>query len=116
MHCHLGIFERSLSQVTIIVNDWKCISERFEEVRNFPHVVGTIDGKHIRIECTKLSGTFYHNYTGFFSMVLLAVCDVDYRFTLFDFGSYGSNNDCGVLANFLLGKGLESNKFQLPPD
>ena len=49
-------------------------------------------------------------------MVLFVVCDVDYRFTLFDFGNYGSNNDCGVLANFLLGKGLESNEFQLPPD
>ena len=43
------------------VNGWKCISERFEEVWNFPHVVGAIDGKHICIECPKLSGTFYRN-------------------------------------------------------
>ena len=49
-------------------------------------------------------------------MVLLAVCDADYCFTLFYFESYGSNNDCDVLADFLLGKGLESNKIQLPPD
>ena len=49
-------------------------------------------------------------------MVLLAVCDADYCFTLCDFGSYGSNNDCGVPANSLLGKGLESNKIQLPPN
>ena len=39
------------------VNDWKCISERFEEVRSFSDLVGTIYGKHIRIECPKLSGT-----------------------------------------------------------
>ena len=52
----------------------------------------------------------------FFSMMLLVVCDADYCFTLFDLGSYGSNIDCGVLANSLLGKGLESNKTQLPPD
>ena len=44
------------------------------------------------------------------------MCDADYCFTLFHFGSYGSNNDCGVLSNSLLGKGLESNKIQLPPD
>ena len=91
------------------VNDWKSISERFEEVWNFPHVVGTIDGKHIRIECHKLSGTLYHNYKGFFRMVLLAVCDAGYCFTLF-------YNDCNVLANSFLRKGLESNKIQLPPD
>ena len=98
------------------VNDWKYISERFEAVWNFPHVVGAIDGKYIRIECTKLSGTLHHNYKGFFSMVLLSVCDADYCFTLFDFGSYGSNNDSGVLANSHLEKGLESNKIHLPPD
>ena len=44
-------------------------------------------------------------------MVLLAVCDADYCFILFDFGSYGSNNDCGVLVNSLLGKGFESNEI-----
>ena len=42
-------------------------------------------------------------------MVLLAVCDADYCFTLF-------YNDCNVLANSFLQKGLESNKIQLPPD
>ena len=68
------------------------------------------------VECPKLSGILYHNCEGFFSMVLLVVCDADYYFTLFDLGSYGSNIDCGVLANSLLGKGLESNKTQLPPD
>ena len=82
----------------------------------FPHVVGAIDGKHIRTQCPKLSGTLYHNYKSFFSMVLLVVCDADYCFTLFDFRSYSSNNDCGLLANSLLRKGLESNKIQLPPD
>ena len=42
---------------------------------NFPQVVGAINGKQIRIECPKLSGTLYHNCKGSFSMVLLAVCD-----------------------------------------
>ena len=47
-------------------------------------------------------------------MVLLAVYDGDYCFTLFDFRSYGSNNDCGVLSNSLLGEGLETNTFNIP--
>ena len=52
----------------------------------------------------------------FFSIVLLAACDADYYFTLFDLGSHGSNNDCDVLANSLLEKGLKTKKIQLPPD
>ena len=31
-------------------DDWKATAARFEEVRNFPHVLGAIDGKYIRLE------------------------------------------------------------------
>ena len=82
-------------------DDWKVIALRFEKVCNFRHVLGAIDGKHIHTERPTLTGTLYHNYKGFFSMVLLAVCDADCCFTLFGFGSYGSGNDCGVLSNSL---------------
>ena len=53
----------------------------------------------MHIEYSKLRGTLYHKYKGVYSMVLLAVCDVDYCFTMYDFGSYGSKNDSGVLAS-----------------
>ena len=66
-------------------DDWKAIAARFEEVWNFP-VLGVLHGKHICTECLKLTGTLSQNYKKFFSM-LLAVCDPDYCFTLFDFGS-----------------------------
>ena len=56
------------------VADWKAISKEFENLWNFPHCIGTIDGKHVAIECPKLSGTQYFNYKGFFSVVLLAIC------------------------------------------
>ena len=42
-------------------DDWLKISQDFEEKWNMPHTVGCIDGKHIRIECPKLTGTQYHN-------------------------------------------------------
>ena len=94
--------------------DWKAISKDFEEVWNFPHVLGAIDGKHIRIQCPNLSGTLFHNYKGCFSIALLAVCNADYCFTLYDIGSYGSNNDSGVLANSMMGKMLEDNRLKVP--
>ena len=94
--------------------DWKAISQKFEEYWNVPHAVGAIDGKHIRIQCPDESGTLYHNYKGFFSIVLLAACDADYCLTLFDIGSYGSNNDSGVLAKSLIGQLLENGNMKLP--
>ena len=79
-------------------------------------MIGAIDGKHIRIECPKNSGTLYYNYKGFFSIVLMAVCDANYCFTLFDIGSYGSNNDSGILANSEMGMRFEVKDFILPQD
>ena len=81
--------------------DWLNISSCFEETWNLPHVLGAIDGKHIRVQCPKNTGSLYHNYKGFFSMVLLAICDARYCFTIYDVGHYGSNNESGVLAKSL---------------
>ena len=72
-----------------------------------PPTIGCIDGKHIRMECPEFSGTLYHNYKEIFSMVLLAICDANYCFTLFDLDRYGSSNDSGVLANSQMGQMLK---------
>ena len=84
--------------------EWQRISDQFEELWNIPHAAGALDGKHIQIECPKLSSLLYHNCKGFFSIVLLAAWDARYYFTLFDLGQYGNNNDSCVLANVTIGK------------
>ena len=96
--------------------EWLNISKQFEETWDMPHVIGCIDGKHIRIECPKLTGTLYYNYKGFFSIVLMAVCDANYCFTLVDLGQYGSNNDSGILANSRMGQLFDSNDMFVPED
>ena len=93
---------------------WKMIAQDFEDVWQFPHVIGAIDGKHILIEAPAKSGTLYHNYKGTFSIVLLAICDAKYNFTLVDVGQYGSNNDSGVLAQSRIGYALENNTLNIP--
>ena len=50
---------------------WCKTSDPFEELWNMPHAVGVLDGKHFQIKCPKLSGSLYHNYKGFFNIVLL---------------------------------------------
>ena len=92
--------------------EWKEISKNFEDIWNFPHAIGSIDGKHIAIECPK--NYKYYNYKGFFSVVLLAICDAKYCFTFVDIGQYGSGNDSGVLKQSKMGKGFENNEFDMP--
>ena len=72
-----------------------------------PHVIGAIDGKHIRMECPKLTGSQNFNYKGFFSMVVLGIYDGNYLFVLLDLGLYGSNNNSDVLLNSLTGQMFE---------
>ena len=61
-----------------------------------------------------MSGTCYYSYQGFYSIVLLALCDSSYCFTLFDFGQCGSNKDCGVLAILVMGEMMENDKLDIP--
>ena len=51
---------------------------------------------------------------GFTCLVLMAVCDANYCFSLIDIGQYGSNNDSGVLAASKMGQLFEDNEMNLP--
>ena len=51
--------------------DWLRIAQEFKDKCNMPHTIGCIDGKHVRIECPKFSGTLYYNYKGINSVVLI---------------------------------------------
>ena len=94
--------------------DCIALAKSFEEQWYLPHVVGALDGKHIRIQCLEDTGTLFHNYKGYFSIVLMAVCDASYNFTLIDIGQYGSNNDNGVLARSEIGQRFASGAMHLP--
>lgn len=94
---------------------WYAIAKGFEEKWQFPHCCGAIDGKHIVIQAPANSGTLYHNYKGTFSIVLLAVVDHNYCFTMVDIGSYGHHSDSGIFVNCAFGKRLYHGSMNIPP-
>lgn len=51
---------------------------------------------------------------GFFSIVLMAVADGDYRFTYVDIGAYGTEGDANVFQNCSLGKAIKENILHFP--
>ena len=69
---------------------------------------------HVSLKCPLKSGSQYYNYKGFFSIVLLAICDARYVFTLVDIGDYGSNNDSGIFSNSDMGKLFGTNGMNSP--
>lgn len=71
------------------VEKWNEISEHFYNRWNLPNCVGSIDGKHVRIQCPPFNGSENFNYKKYFSLVLMACCDANYCFTWVEVGDYG---------------------------
>ena len=67
-------------------------------------ILGAIDGKHIQLKAPSHSSALYYNYKGYFSSVLLAVSDANYRFVYASFGSYGHESDGGIFDRCELSK------------
>ena len=93
---------------------WKQIAKDFEEIWNLPQCVGAIDREHIVFKSPINSGSLYFNYRGFFSTVLMAICDARYVFTLVDIDRFGASNDSRVFCNSTMGKGFSENCMNRP--
>lgn len=79
-----------------------------------PNCFGAIDGKHILLRCPPNSESLYFNYKKQFSLVLMAISDHLYRFTLVDIGTYGGNSDGGIFESSHIGKNLNNKRLNLP--
>ena len=96
-------------------DDWKQIGDSMFSTWDFPNCIGALDGKHIAIECPPNSGSNYYNYKKFYSLVLMALCDARYCFTLVDIGNYGRENDCQIFNRSVMGKAFIDNHIDMPP-
>lgn len=82
---------------------------------NFPNCIAAVDGKHIRIFCPKNSGSLFFNYKDYFSIVLLACVDANYRFIYVNVGAYGKEGDSSIFSKSEIGKQVYSGQL-FPPD
>jgi len=62
-----------------------------------------MDRKHVQIQAPPKPGSSYFNYKKI--LVLMAICDHEYKFTMIEVGAFGSDCDAGVLSK-LFGKAL----------
>ncbi|EYC36033.1 hypothetical protein Y032_0942g3144 [Ancylostoma ceylanicum] len=81
------------------------VAAKTQELYDYPRAVGFLDGRHVAIKKPKALGSLqkpnggieeYLNYKNFQSIVLLAICDADYRFLLFDVGMPGTLGDSSI--------------------
>ncbi|XP_067118748.1 uncharacterized protein [Centruroides vittatus] len=96
--------------------EWQNIAEGFFERWQLPNCCGSIDGKHIVLQCPANTGSLNYNYKGRFSKILMAVADAHYKFIYIDFGHYGSESDGGVFQKCTFGKKIINQTINLPKD
>ena len=66
--------------------EWEDKANAFMGKWNFPNCIGALDGKHVNKKCPKNTGSYYFNYKGTFSVVLLGLVDADYKFIYINVG------------------------------
>jgi len=96
--------------------EWREIEAVFRKKWNLPHCLGAIDGKHVALFRPPKSGSAFFNYKSFFSIVLMAVVDGDYKFININCGAKGASSDGGVFAAIEFNKEMENGDRNVPAD
>ena len=91
------------------------VARDFEEKWNYPLCLGAIEGKHIAIQNPTEGGSEFYNYKGFYSVILLAVVDANYKFIYVEAGAAGRAGDAGLFNKSTLKKALDNGLLNMPP-
>ena len=102
-----------LLQANLAKEEWEYIIDQTNSRWQFPNCYAAADGKHIGIICSKNWGSQFYNYKGFFSIMLLAFVDYDYKFLIAEVGYQGRISDGGVFINSAFNLALSNNSLNL---
>lgn len=72
------------------------IASEFQKHANFPHALG---GKNVHIR----SDSMLFNYKYYYSVVLMEVADLIFRFVYVNIGSFGKYGEPSISSNLLFG-------------
>ncbi|KAG8231515.1 hypothetical protein J437_LFUL011553 [Ladona fulva] len=90
---------RKVPEILKTQEEWMKVAEEFHTKRNFPVCDGSLDGKHITLQCSIHSGSECINYKGFFHIVLFSWVGVNYEFLFVDGGCQRRISDGGIFYN-----------------
>lgn len=107
-------YEDEVFQTPSTPDGWREIADRFSSRWNWHNCCGALDGKHVAIKKPMHSGSLYYNYKGFYSVVLLALVDADYKFVWAEVGANGSSSDAGIFKESALATGLSEGTLGFP--
>ena len=111
----IAAYDQDMIKCPSTVQGWLQVAQRYGDRWNFAHAIGAIDGKHIRIRNPPKGKSDYYNYKKYFSIIMLAVVDADYRFMYLDIGNPGSYSDAGIYNISDLLQAIQSGAANLPP-
>ena len=93
---------------------WLELANGTYEKWRFPNAYEAIDSKHIALFHPRDIALEFYNYKGFYSLVLMATVDYNYKFVYVDVGCQGRISVGGVFRNTSFCKALENGQLNLP--
>lgn len=94
---------------------WVEIANDFLRTTDFPNCLGALDGIHMKIEKPDQNSSKYYGYKNYYSIVLLAACDADYKFTNINVIPSLKYNNEKIVENSKFHKDLLSKNLNIPP-
>ncbi len=95
--------------------DWMVIANNNSQRWQYHHCLGAIDGKHVAIRKPMNGGSYYFNYKNFHLMVLMALVDGDYKFTLVEVGDNGNSSDAQIFEDCGLKQAIDQHVIGFLP-
>ena len=104
-------FSREYLRCPTTPDEWKELEREFRIRCNILHALGALDRKHVALKKPKNTGALYHNYKGFFSIVMLALVDGQYKFRWVD---AGTASDAQIFNACWLKRKIEDGRIGFP--